>query len=405
MSSSYYSTVYISPEEARRIEQERQRRLAEERRRIEEERKREEERRRQLELQQADRLNKHARDLENTVMNVHASVMEKRRQSEAARAARLAGDTMNTGLARWDEVLQRIDRLLSQIRNVEPPVAELCRTELEAITSALDNASKSFESGAEYILFILKGLDERLRTALRKAEKHVQAIAAERERLTNDLNAAIVSLDLVAREASDPGFRERAGNLRQVIHNVLLRDKLDDVRGEITSVVEAARALEAEFHDRLRAEEQRKFIAENIQSVLEEMGYEVIELPDVPSPDSSGIRMNFRIPDGEGVSLTVGRDSAVYAEMMHLVEVGRKGEVVSTEAAMQFEKQNKRWCSDYDRVLIQLRKQGIILSDVWKKNITIHQCEEMEVPRELLQSQSRQTFLKKTQPLKVHRKS
>ncbi len=274
------------------------------------------------------------------------------------------------------EVLSKLQAIELKISQIEPFLAELIKTDLKDIENSL-NEIKGKISGSNYSYFenILKWLDIRLREAVEKGKNKQEAMAKEFDALSQKAVELLTDIEMVINSPFLPD-KIRVLELKTALETTVSDKNIVRLKTAIETITPEIKMLYNQYLEIEKLNDERRYIIESVQSVLTEMGYEVSKLPyrTVENPQAP-LFMEANIPGGEGVRLGFGVDKSIFAEVFHPEAEGS----IDKE---KFKAQEKRWCSDIDKIKAKLNEKGIVFEEKWRRDFTDEEIEAMRVKSE-----------------------
>ncbi len=392
-----FSTSYESPEQRRqrleRERQERERREAELRARLERERQERERRELQdlkreaaaqrrlaqqavqtgLALQQAQRERELARLREKFARASLSTAERQKLHAEMDALQSQAGGDLTSFYRKLREIesrltpaqptptskiepeqwLQTLAKFEADLLANQELLARHAAQELGVLQQTLQNWLLNDSQDYAYNLASFRGVQQRLREAIRACEKQ----EAEQQKREAAATASLVNLH---------------ARLSMMLDNeppVALRQQVESCRHAVELALSAALPLKEqtvltrqpevdELERKVTAwwvrEQHRQQLILLVRQTLEAMDYEVVELAGQTG------QFEVYIPGGEMVEVSVGPDGSVMSEVRHLVPEGPPT-LPDQAQALLFAQQRDKWCHDYDRMLEHLARQGVQL--------------------------------------------
>ena len=419
MSEWTSSSYSLSRAEQARLERERQKRLEEERKRQEEERKRELERLRQRMIAEerervawASHFSENMRQYRLAILTDRISALQHMIEARLRDAEQVRRESRV-----WAGLLKRLnsanveemDKLESEIGQLQQkylqpsagtsragkgdvlPEEHRKRKEAEQLLARVrrcvdtlpEEVRESYQSQTDRIIKALE-LAERERDTdlalhyegLRWAEMELLHICAQFEtkrkqakaRLKQSreaINELIVHMRTVQTLAVLPEQREKAISLAQQLERLYLRANPDLVERELPTIHSDINDLWKDCEDVRKRDQERTAVRSIVEETLAEMGYEVIPLPEHPTPPRGhSARLQFNTPDSEAVEVSFGLDESVQFQFQHPVH-GDATLRAGPEAGTLIAK-CERWCRDHDELIERLRPKGVVLDPRWR---------------------------------------
>ena len=332
-------------------------RVYEEGKKVKKKIKEEEDRKEQSTLQEAERLYDIEKDLRLNIINIKKEIAKSQPQKDK--------DSREKKL-KVQKMLQSMEHGISML---ESPLLELIKVEIEDINNSLNKIKSRISGDYSYFENNLKWLNIRLRESIEEGRKKLEDLKIKALELLTDIEM-IINTPLLP----DKG---RALALKTEIEDAFGSFNIGRLKTVVETLSPEIKMLYKQFLEVDKLNDERKYIMECTQGVLTEMGYNVSKVIDRTVKDSqTPIFMEFNIPGGEGIRLGFGIDKGIFTEVFHpKAERGiDKG---------KFKAQERKWCSDIDKMKIRLKEKGFDFNEKWRKDLTSEEIETIISESEL----------------------
>lgn len=336
-------------ERIRRLEEER-RRAEEELRRAEEERKKKEEERRRIRAEQI--------EAANEALRCAAELAESLREGDRARRQEkpTSGEERSGaagGKAKETILKETINRIREVIEEAPSDFKERHGEKIADINSLIRSVEGSgydayYASSVHWALSHLQNLVAHYHENLRRAE----GPSPEEQDQLNRLSAGLLA---IIADPVTPDIEREAQELRARQQSLICLEDGAARRLGIEALQRDYNRL-AEAHEYLiLKDEERRYVGQCVQELLEEMGYEVIPLePQLPSNPALAEKY-FLTPDGEAVRVAMGLEQDLHMELLRVTDEGGEGGSSNEEMI----EKGHRFCEDYRLLLQGLRERDI----------------------------------------------
>ena len=362
MSGSDYVRYTISEKRRRQLEKE-QRKLEEKKRREEEEKRRKEaEERRKRQVEEARQLREEIKRLREIGWRRNKTATHVKSQMKGVSSAVSIQPERET-----------IKETVKKIRESLKTIPERLRAYLSESLKGIEKKVGAAEEGDYNAMHgeAVRLAWERLNEILGGLDKY----AEEWERLREDFNARIeelaISLNAVLGLEPEKDLREEAESLLERIKRLQEEDDIVSHGNDVSELEKACSEFLVRFHNAMIKKEEREFLMNSVREVLDEMGYQVLELPPDQMAGIPGATGAFFLtPDREAVRVTIGADNGMQFQLFRLVTEGKEEEASTREEMID---KCRNWCEDYSKVLEAIKEKGFQVEEEW--NI---QPEDME---------------------------
>jgi hypothetical protein len=263
-----------------------------------------------------------------------------------------------------------IDGIETEIEDLPKSYAQFISDDISEIKQSISEIREKLEGNYAFYESILKGIKLRTREVISMAkkkwehqEKLIESIGSEIKELLIDIEC-VVSSSLVQDKTKAIALRTSLNNLYAYdVHTI--KSKLQNLAPEIKKMYMAYIELE-------KLDRERHYIMNSVHNILTDMGYEVSAIPSktLDKPEAP-LYAEFTIPGGEAVRLGFDMNKNVFAEVFH----PETGKSVDSE---KLRTQEKKWCSDIDKVKAGLKEKGLIFNEEWRRDFTDEDIERIE---------------------------
>ncbi|MDZ7276637.1 MAG: gp58-like family protein [candidate division KSB1 bacterium] len=335
-----------------------------------------------LSMVQRQRLEAEIKALQADESSSYAEVYESVRKIEAAlgQPQHERPASQLEAQAQWLEAIRKFE---ADLLDQEALLERLAPGDLREIREAAQSLVSDNSGDYAYNLATLKGLQQRLREVTRACQAKAVAEAKRDAECTERLINLQARLDLLLASEPPASLRERAAQCQQRIMAALT--VADPAARERTLQEQQPQVekLERTAGEWQRHARERQQLMRLMQQHLEDMGYEVVVMPDQPG------RFEAYIPGGEMVEISIGPDGSMISHVVHLVPEDPPTLPDQAEA-LAFEQQRDKWCSDYDRIAERLAQQGVQLTVDARELKSLHELRPEEI-RQSARVQRRQS--------------
>ena len=365
MSSATYSDYSLSRREKRRLEEERMRQQEEERRRQERLRR---EKRRQAEITaEQERLDTIDRFREMASVLAQTTKPVKNKSDE--HIGSVSGHRTEKQVEKMEGLTKKIQ---DQIDEFPSRWRELFGSEMDKILQTVTQVEqKNYDT---FYYQRLKWANMELQQIIKTAPEKVEALHRRVEQAVKTIDELVIQLEVVRAQAVLEVHTNAASSLINVLEGLprekdphILLTKLDELQ-------QKTKNLYQQFEVAQTRDQERQLVMQNIQEVLLDLGYEIIDPAFIYEENPGNVRENlsfhFRTPERGVVRLVCGLDSAIYSEFMQLKAAGESGANIISETDGPEESlihQCEQWCRDYDYLVEELSQRDIHIEQRWRE--------------------------------------
>lgn len=376
MSKDSYAQYLIRQRQRKRLEKERQRRLEEERRRQEEIQKE----RAQLRRREEIRSEKERLAVVNNLRALSSSLQQREKN--------ISNDIPEHGYSRYiankmREIMGAIDVGLQAFHGTPGLVFA---PQLEEIKHRIAEIKQGGYDPFYYQS--LKWLERDLNKLIAGAPQIMQNLYAQAEEAKGEIDELLVRLQVVNTRAILDSHRQRADSLIATLEGLALENNPQKLVEELPRLVSCVQRLWADFAQVEERDQTRSFVLQNVREVLEEMGYQALDLGATgenaaPAKGQGSLELIFRTPEQGAIQVVCGLDNSLQAEFISLksaADTCPRGKESALDSLYQCEK----WCQDYDHLQSELARRDIMLKEHWRIAPTDEDYRQVIVPEEFI---------------------
>jgi hypothetical protein len=243
----------------------------------------------------------------------------------------------------------------------------------------------------------LKWAEGKLLEMLDGLESRRKEIVARLDQARRDINDWVVRMRTVEKLALLPRHREDAVSLCARLEMLftesspdLLEDQFKKLRGEMTE-------LWSSFEDAAKRQQERGAAMSIMRETLEEMGYQIVSLPDGGAPAAGhSLRLHLRTPDGEALEASFGLDRSVQFEFLHAAPESKHNSRDSSHGELLG--RCRKWCNDRQRFIELVKAKGVALQDRWLVPAEAREFRALPLPGDVLEEPKRAKPLPRRRP-------
>ena len=344
MSKGKYGSFEISEEQRKRQEEERKRRQEEERRLQEEARKREIERRRREEIaaeKERIALAKRFRELASTIRQQQVNPETEKRRQERKKP--------DLSIKMQEQVRVMKEQLAAFPSSWSDYFAERLKKVQEVI--------QKVEAGGfdPYHYHQLKEAARKLAALTATGGTELETLFCRVKKVRETCEELLIEMEIVTENAPLDEHRRRGQTIIFALNSLLQESHPDTMEPRLDDLNYECRRLWEEYTRSQEEEQMRHFLLQNVQEVLEEMGYRVLQM-DSPSPNL----LYFRTPGRGLVEMNFGPEQSFD---INYVLPGCDTLPAEEISAAEIIADCQSWCRDYDDFIQKLSQRSVYLQE------------------------------------------
>lgn len=344
MSKGKYGSFEISEEQRKRQEEERKRRQEEERRLREEARKREIERRRREEIaaeKERIALAKRFRELASTIRQQQVNPETEKRRQERKKP--------DLSIKMQEQVRVMKEQLAAFPSSWSDYFAERLKKVQEVI--------QKVEAGGfdPYHYHQLKEAARKLAALTATGGTELETLFCRVKKVRETCEELLIEMEIVTENAPLDEHRRRGQTIIFALNSLLQESHPDTMEPRLDDLNYECRRLWEEYTRSQEEEQMRHFLLQNVQEVLEEMGYRVLQM-DSPSPNL----LYFRTPGRGLVEMNFGPEQSFD---INYVLPGCDTLPAEEISAAEIIADCQSWCRDYDDFIQKLSQRSVYLQE------------------------------------------
>lgn len=368
MSKGKYGYFEISEEERKRLEEERKRRQEEERRRREEARRREIERRRREEVaaeKERIALAKSFREMALTLQQQQSSPKPKNQRPEREKPD-------------LSQMMREQVQLMKEQLAVFPELwSDYFAARLKVVQWVIHKVEASGFDAFHY--HQLKEAGRNLASLAATGEAEIETIFSRVRKVKETCNQLLIEMEIVAENAPMDEHRRQALTIMVAFNSLLQESHPDMMEPRLEDLNRESRSLWERYIRSHEAEQRRHFLIHNVQEVLEEMGYRVLQMAP-PSPDL----LYFRTPGPGLVEMKFGPEQSFDVNyVLPKSDTLSAGELSSAEIIDDC----RSWCRDYDHFIQNLSQRSVFTHEKGRLEPEEGKFKEVTVPDTFFQEE------------------
>jgi len=211
------------------------------------------------------------------------------------------------------EARRRLSAIQTLLDNVPSLLRRACRQQLDAVRNTVDYIAERDEKRLGTHILTLEAKYHELRDLVDSSDDLVERWReqlARRDRLSLQLQSHVGD----QADGSPARIVRLLDELREAEADDLsaLSDRLDRLEPTMQAAVE-----ELELAEQQAAEQE--YVAQSVREVLGELGYELLETPPPPSPESVQLSLLLRTPRDRALSLEIDDNNRLATEFLEIV--------------------------------------------------------------------------------------
>lgn len=284
------------------------------------------------------------------------------------------------------KVKEKFTALKEKIIAFDKDQAKFGQNRIDAILNTLKQVENSLTGNFDFYFSILKNLEAEFVTITREAEQKFQENENQKEHFRTQISRLLARCDAIIEMSGFQPQVQQAIGFRYSLEDLLHQNDLEVLANGFNQFHSLIIELEAQFEDTTTRESDRRYVLQQTQEILQEMGYEVIHTPHNPTTDPYGpLAMNFKAPAGQGVRISLSLANSLHGQFCRLVPQDKDKEKYSPIEQSKLLSQCQAWCRDYEKLIQFLNQRGIHMTRNWHFPADLNQIDETRVPAAMLE--------------------